>query len=184
MLVAVLAAAPAWAQIKTTVPSGPRTPPWDKGIQPISRESYWNAVDCGKKGGARPLCVFSDADLCKNQDFILTLFTPYKQVAYQVWQAVQAHQTPPTPSYSDAQKTRVTVGVNPAPGSKNPITSLTITRGGRAIKPATQSIDAGVGRFIFDFEPFAPTEPITLELAGRARTLTCEVPVSVLRTLR
>ena len=29
------------------------TPAWDKGIQPISRESYWNAVACGKQGGDR-----------------------------------------------------------------------------------------------------------------------------------
>ena len=51
------------AQIKAQLPEAPMTPPWDKGIQPISRDSYWNAVECGKQGGARPACVFYDADL-------------------------------------------------------------------------------------------------------------------------
>lgn len=159
-------------------------PPWDKGIQAISRESYWNAVECGKQGGARPLCVFYDADLCRNEDFTLALFTPYKQVAYSVWQEVSAHRPAPTPSYADAQKTRVTIGVNPVAGSKNPITALTIKRGGKTIAPATQSVDGAVGRFIFDFAPFAPTEPIALELKGKTRTVTCDLPVSVLKILR
>lgn len=182
--VLVLCAGDAGAQIKASVPSGAMTPAWDKGIQPISRESYWNAIECGKQGGARPACVFYDADLCKNDDFTLALFTPYKQVAYSVWQEVRARREPPTPSYADAQKTRVTIGINPAAGSKNLIAGLTIKRGGRPIAPATQSIDGAVGRFIFDFAPFAPTEPITLEMKGKTRTLTCEVPVSVLKILR
>jgi len=184
LAIALVQAASVDAQIKAAVPSGPMNPPWDKGIQPISRESYWNAVECGKQGGARPLCVFYDADLCKNDDFTLALFTPYKQVAYSVWQEVRAKRPPPTPSYADAQKTRVTIGVNPVAGSKNPIAALTIKRGGATVGPATQSVDGAVGRFIFDFAPFAPTQPITLELKGKARTVTCEVPVSVLKILR
>ena len=86
------------AQIKAQLPTAPITPVWDKGIQPINRDSYWNAVECGKQGGARPLCVFYDADLCRNDDFTLALFTPYKQVAYEVWQAVRKRQDAPTPS--------------------------------------------------------------------------------------
>jgi hypothetical protein len=58
-------------------------PAWNKGIQPINQENYWNAVNCGKQGGQRPLCVFYDADVCKNDDFEMAMFTPYKQVAYQ-----------------------------------------------------------------------------------------------------
>ena len=92
------------------------TPPWDKGIQPISRDSYWNAVECGKQGGARPACVFYDADLCKNDDFTLALYTPYKSVAYEVWRVVKSGQPAPTPSYGEAQRTRVTVGVTRAAG--------------------------------------------------------------------
>src|SRR5580765_2108430 len=112
----------AHAQITAQPPAGPVTRPWDKGIQPISRESYWNAVECGKQGGARPPCVFYDADLCQNEDFVLALFTPYKQVSYEVWQAVSHKQPAPTPSYVDAQRTRITLGITPARGSKNPIT--------------------------------------------------------------
>ena len=160
------------------------TPAWDKGIQPISRESYWNAVECGKQGGQRPLCVFYDADLCKNDDFTLALFTPYKQVAYEVWQAVRQKQPAPTPSFGDAQRTRITLGVTPAAGAKNPVTAVVIKRGGRAVKPATQSLDGGGGRFIFDFAAFAPTEDITIELTGRARTETCLVEKSILSKFR
>ena len=114
--------APSQAQIKAQLPEAPMTPPWDKGIQPISRDSYWNAVECGKQGGARPACVFYDADLCKNDDFTLALYTPYKSVAYEVWRVVKSGQPAPTPSYGEAQRTRVTVGVTRAAGSKNTIT--------------------------------------------------------------
>jgi hypothetical protein len=179
-----LAPASAGAQIKAQLPKGAMTPAWDKGIQPISRESYWNAVECGKQGGQRPLCVFYDADLCKNDDFTLALFTPYKQVSYEVWQAVTQKQDPPTPSYGDAQRTRITLGVTPVAGSKNPIASVAIKRGARVVKPATQSLDGGTGRFIFDFPAFAPTEDITIELTGRARTQTCLVEKSILSKFR
>jgi hypothetical protein len=172
------------AQIKAQLPKGPMTPAWDKGIQPISRESYWNAVECGKQGGQRPLCVFYDADLCKNEDFTLALFTPYKQVAYEVWQAVRAKQEPPTPSYGDAQRTRITVGVTPVAGSNNPITALAIKRGTRVVNPATQSVDGSGGRFIFDFPAFAPTTAITVEMTGKTRTISCTVDSTILAKLR
>ena len=167
------------AQLSATI-----APAWDHGIQPISRDSYYNAIACGKQGGARPLCVFWDADLCKNPDFTLAFYTPYKQVAYEVWQAVTAHQPAPTPSYSAAERLRVTVGVTPVAAAKNPIAAVTITRGDRVVKPATQSLDAGGGRFIFDAAAFAPTADITIELAGRARTQSCLVEQTVLTRFR
>jgi hypothetical protein len=185
LIVAVsLGPAAAHAQVKAKPPKGPVTPPWTKGIQPISRESYWNAVDCGKQGGQRPLCVFYDADLCVNEDFTLALFTPYKQVSYEVWQAVRQKQPAPTPSYTDAQKTRITLGITPVAGSKNPITAAVIKRGGAVVKPATQSVDEKGGRFIFDFAAFAPTEDITIDLVGKSRTQSCVVERAVLTTFR
>ena len=171
------------AQITARLPAT-IAPPWDKGIQPISRDSYYSAIACGKQGGARPLCVFWDADLCKNPDFTLAFYTPYKQVAYEVWQEVTAHRAVPTPSYSAAERARVTVGVTPVAGAKNPIASVTIRRGDRVVKPATQSLDAGGGRFIFDVAAFAPTEDITIELAGGARTQSCRVEQPVLARFR
>ena len=158
MVVALLPSTAAHAQIKAQLPSGPMTPPWDKGIQPISRESYWNAIECGKQGGARPLCVFYDADLCKNDDFVLTFFTPYKFVAYNVWDAVRHKQAPPTPDYGAAQRTRITLGVTPAKGSKNPIAGVSIRRGDHVVKPATQSVDTNGGQFIFSGVPTRPRE--------------------------
>ena len=172
------------AQITARFPAGANTPVWDKGIQPISRDSYWNAVACGKQGGERPLCVFYDTGLCKNDDFTLALFTPYKMVAYDVWQAVQHHQAAPTPSYAEAQRTRITVGVTPVKGSKNAITTVNIKRGGRVVKPATQSLDAGGGRFIFEPSAFAATDDVTIELVGRVKTYTCLVEKPVLTLFR
>ena len=182
--VAVLPAAPVSAQITAQRPAGANTPVWDKGIQPISRDSYWNAVECGKQGGERPLCVFYDAGLCKNDDFTLALFTPYKMVAYEVWQAVRQHRDAPTPSYAEAQRTRITLGVTPVKGSKNAITAVNIRRGGRLVQPATQSLDANGGRFIFDASAFTPTGNVTIELVGRAKTLTCLIEKPVLNLFR
>src|SRR3954468_14225863 len=135
-----VAAAPLRAQIKAQLPAGPITPPWDRGIQPISRDSYWNAIECGKQGGARPACVFYDADLCKNEDFTLALYTPYKSVSYEVWRVVRNGQPAPTPSYGEAQRTRVTVGVTLAAGSKNTTTGLVIRRGGKTIEPIARAL--------------------------------------------
>jgi hypothetical protein len=182
--VALLQTATAGAQIKAQAPAGTVAPAWDKGIQPISRESYWNAIECGKQKGNRPACVFYDADLCKNDDFALTFFTPYKFVAYNVWQAVSRKQPPPTPDYGDAQRTRITLGITPVKGSANPIAGVTIKRGGRVVKPATQSVDTSGGRFIFDFAAFAPTSAITIELTGQKATRTCLVNETVLKSFR
>jgi hypothetical protein len=173
----------ALAQVKGQVAPG-IMPVWDKGIQPISRDNYWNAVECGKQGGERPACVFYDTGFCQNDDFVIALFTPYKLVAYETWQATRKRQEPLATSYGDAQKTRITVGITPAKGSKNTVTAVSISRAGRVTKPATQALDAPGGRFIFDFAAFAPTSDITLQLAGTSRTISCVVEKSVLARLR
>jgi hypothetical protein len=157
---------------------------WTKGIQPISRESYWHAVECGKQGDANPACVFWDTDLCKNADFTLAFYTPYKQVAYEVWQAVSKKQPPPTPSYVEAQRTRVILGVTPVRGSKNAIKAVAVKRGGRAVQPATRTVTARGGTFIFDFDAFAPTSSIVIELVGSDKTVSCSVDRSVLARFR
>ena len=183
-VVTLLRTVPCAAQIVAHAAPGPAAPAWDKGIQPISRDSYWNAIECGKQPGARPACVFYDADLCKNDDFALTFFTPYKMVSYEVWQTVRRKQPAPQPDYGAAQRTRVTLGITPVKGSKNPITALTIKRDGKVIKPATQTVDEAGGRFIFDPAAFAPTSEITIELTGKTSTKTCVVSPAVLKTLR
>ena len=174
---------PALAQIKAVARSAP-TPAWDKGILPISAESYWNAVECGKQGGADPPCVFWDTGLCKNEDFALAFYTPYKMVAYEVWNAVRQKQPAPTPSYQEAQRTRITIGVTPVRGSKNPLTNLVLKRGTRVMTTVDQSLDGAGGRFTFDYPAFAATAAVTLDLAGRVRTISCLIPQSVLTELR
>jgi hypothetical protein len=182
-LVLFLHAAPASAQVKAELPAG-ITPAWTSGIQAINRESYWNAVECGKQGGQRPLCVFYDAVLCPNDDYTIAMFTPYKLVAYEVWRAVRAKQEPPTPSYAEAQRTRITVKLTPKAGAKNPATGLVLERGAQTVKPPTQSLEAGGGSFIFDVAAFAPTEDVTMKMIGRARTVTCVLDRSVLAAMR
>jgi hypothetical protein len=179
----VLLPGDALAQLKAQVPAT-IAPPWNKGIQPINSENYWNAVACGKQGGDRPPCVFYDADLCKNDEFTLALYTPYKFVAYTVWQAVRKKQPAPTPSFAEAQRTRVVLGVTPARGSKNQVSAVTIKRAGRAVAPVTRTLDKGGGTFVFDFPAFAPSSTIAIEIAGSQRTLTCTVERSVLARFR
>ena len=171
------------AQMKAQLQSG-ITPVWDKGIQPIGRDNYWNAMECGKQGGERPACVFYDADLCKNDDFVLTLFTPYKLVAYESWQATRAKREPAATSFADAQKTRITLGVTRVKGSKNTITAVSIKRGAGVVKPATQALEPPGGRFIFDFAAFAPTSDITIQLVGSAGSHSCLIEQPVLALFR
>jgi len=162
-------------------PSG--TPAWSKGILPISPESYYNAIECGKQGGADPPCVFWDTGLCKNDDFTLAMYTPYKQVAYEVWTAVKNKQPAPTPSYPAAQQTRVTIGVT-ARSLKNPLTSLTVRRGATAAAPVDRSLANGGGRYTFDFPAFAPTGSVTLEMIGKEKTVSCTIDQTTLRSFR
>lgn len=181
------AAAPALAQavvdVKGQLPPT-ITPAWTRGIQAINQENYWNAVNCGKQGGQRPLCVFYDADVCSNDDFEMAMFTPYKMVAYEVWRAVRAKQEVPTPSYSEAQRTRITVKLTPKPAAKNALTGIALKRGAQAVAPVSKSLDGGVGNFIFDFTAFAPTSDVTIEMIGRTRTIACHIGQPVLALFR
>lgn len=170
------------AQIQAKVK--PATPAWNKGLQPISAESYYHAIECGKQGGDNPACVFWDTDMCRNDDFTLAWYSAYKQVAYEVWTAVRRKQPPPQPSYGAAQRTRVTIAITPAKGGSNALTDFQITRAGKPVMPMERSLAGGGGRFTFDYPAFAPTAPVTLQLVGKARTLSCTVPPAVLRQLR
>jgi hypothetical protein len=182
-LVAVLQPVIAAAQIKATVRPAP-VPAWNKGILPINAESYYNAIECGKQGGDNPACVFWDTDLCKNDDFTLTWYTGYKQVAYAVWTAVQRKQPPPKPNYAEAQRQRVTIAIAAAKGSKNALTDFVVKRGGKPVSPTERSLSGGAGRFTFDYPAFAPTATTTLEIVGKERTLSCVMAPAVLRQLR
>jgi hypothetical protein len=174
---------PLSAQIRAQAP--PRAaPPWDKGILAINSENYWNAVECGKLGGDTSPCVFWDAGLCKNDDFVLAVFTPYKAVAYEVWRAVRAKQPVPTPNYMQAQQTRITIGVTPVRGSKNALKDLALKRSGRAITPVSRSMTTGDARFTFDYPALAATADVTLDLVGATSTVSCVIPQSVLRQFR
>jgi hypothetical protein len=177
---------PAFAQppapVKAQIAPGIK-PAWEKGIQPISRESYYQAIECGKQAG-NPACVFWDTGLCKNPDFDLAMYTPYKMVAYEVWRVVSQKQPPPQPNYAEAQQTRITIGVTPVRGAKNVLTDLVLKRGGKAVTPTARSITTASSRFTFDFPAFAPTAPVTIDLVGKERTLSCSIDTATLRRMR
>lgn len=183
VVAALLSAAPASAQVKAEARSG-QTPEWNKGILPINPESYYNAIACGKQGGADPPCVFYDTGLCKNADFALALYTPYKMVAYEVWRVVSQKQPAPTPNYAEAQRTRITVGVTPVRGSKNAFKDFVVKRGGRIVAPVSTSRGEGGGRFTFDYPAFAPTAAVTFEMVGVAKTVSCIIEPDVLTQFR
>jgi len=170
-------------QVTAQARNAPR-PPWNKGIQPISAESYYNAIECGKQGGADPPCVFWDTGLCQNPDFVLTVYTAYKSVAYEVWRVVSQKQPAPTPSYGDAQRTRITIAIKPARGSKNPLTNLVLKRVGRTTMAVERSVSTEGGRFTFDYPAFAPSTDVTLDLVGQSATISCRIPRAVLTTFR
>ena len=171
------------AQIKARVRSAP-TPAWNKGLQPISAESYYNAIECGKQGGDNPACVFWDTDMCKNDDFQLAWYSAYKQVAHEVWTAVRRKKPAPQPSYGAAQRTRVTIRLTPVKGSKNTLKEFFVKRGGTPAMATARSVSGGGGQFTFDYPAFAPTSAVTLEMVGAERTLTCTIPPAMLRQMR
>ena len=183
MFAALLCAAPASAQITAQIRPAPK-PPWSKGILPISRESYYSAMECGKQGGQDPPCVFWDTGICKNDDFQLAFYTPYKMVAYEVWNAVRQKQPAPTPNYAEAQRTRVTVGVTPVRGSKNAFSDVILKREGKTIPAAARSPVEGGMRITYDYPAWAATAGVTLDIVGNAKTISCVIDQSVLAQMR
>ncbi len=180
---ALLLPAVAAAQVRAVARPGAK-PAWNKGLKPITSESYYHAIECGKQGGDDPACVFWDTGLCKNDDFELAFYSAYKEVAYQVWAAVQKKQPVRQPSYQSAQRTRVTVGVSAVRGSKNAFTDLVVKRGGKTVAPVARSVAGGRGQFTFDYPAWAPTATVTLEMVGKTKTVSCVIPPGVLRSFR
>ena len=175
--------AAAEAQIKAVARPG-AAPPWDKGMIAINAESYYHAIECGKQGGEDSACVFWDTGLCKNDDFVLAFYSAYKQVAYEVWTAVRKKKPAPQPSYQAAQRTRVTIGVSPVPGSKNTLTDFVVKRGGKPVQASVRTVSGGTGNLTYDYAAFAPTATVTLEMVGKARTVSCAISPEVLRQFR
>lgn len=160
------------------------TPAWGKGIQPISQESYYNAIECGKQGVADPPCVFWDNNICKNDDFTLAWYTPYKQVAYQVWAAVSRKQPVPQPNYQAASRANVTIGVTPVKGGKNTLKEVVLKRAGKPAIVIDRSLSNGGGRYTFPTAAFAPSAAVVVEMLGSERTISCTFSPAVLRQMR
>jgi len=166
--------------VKAIIAPGAK-PVWEKGIGPITPESYYQAIECGKQGG-NPACVFWDTGLCKNADFEIAMYTPYKSVAYEVWRVVSSGKPAPQPNYAEAQRTHITVGVTPVRGSKNGLTDFVLKRGGKPVTPTARELS--MGRFTFDFPAFAPTAPITFDMVGKTGTVSCTIDAATLKQMR
>jgi len=170
----------AQTSVKAQIAPGAK-PAWDKGIVPITPESYYNAIECGKQGG-NPACVFWDTGLCKNPDFELAMYTPYKSVAYDVWRVVSQKKPAPQPNYAEAQRTRITVGVTPVRGSTNTFKELVLKRAGKSVTPTSRELTTR--RFTYDFPAFAAGAGLTLDLVGNDRTITCAIDAATLKLMR
>ena len=178
----VAAQTPAKAQVQVRAQIAPGAKPvWEKGIAPITPESYYSAIECGKQPG-NPACVFWDTGLCKNPDFELAMYTPYKSVAYEVWRVVSQQKPAPQPNYAEAQRTRITVGVTPVRGSKNTFSDLVLKRSGKAVTPTSRELTTR--RFTFDFPAFAAGAGVTIDLVGNERTISCSIDAATLRLMR
>ena len=141
-------------------------------------------MECGKQGGQDPPCVFWDTGVCKNGDFQLAFYTPYKMVAYEVWNAVRQKRPAPTPNYAEAQRTRITVGVTPVRGSKNAFSDLILKRDGKAVAAVARSPVEGGMRFTYDYPTWTPAADVTLDMVGKTRTISCLIEKAVLTRMR
>ena len=189
VVVCLLVGAGTWstsvsAQVRASVRPD-STPPWTKGILPISPESYYHAIECGSQGGDDPPCVFWDTGLCENDDFTLAAHSAYKQVAYEVWGTVRNGQPAPQPDFQAARRTRVTISATPIAGANNPLTDLVLTRrGGEPARPVDRAVSGGAGRATYDYAAWAPTTTVTLDLVGETRTISCIIEPAVLQQFR
>lgn len=174
------AQAPTAAPIKAAIPATIK-PAWSKGMIPLNSESYYHAIECGKAGRA---CVFYDEGFCANPDFALAWYSPYKQVAYEVYQVVSAKRPAPEPNFNVAKQTKVVIGISPVRGSKNVLKAMTLKRGGASVEPVTRTVSGGTGNFIFDFPAVRPTATVTLEMTGSTGTQTCVIDRVTLARLR
>jgi len=78
----------------------------------------------------------------------------------------------------------LTIGVTPVRGSKNVFSELVLKRGGKVVAAAAKANEPGGGKFTYDYAPFAPTAPLTIEIVGKAKTIACTVPPDVLASFR
>ena len=161
------------AQIKAQARSA-ASPAWSKGILPISQESYYNAIECGKQGGEDPPCVFYDTGLCQNADFTLALYTPYKMVAYEVWRVVRQKQPAAHAQLSIGagdphhRRRHAGSGLEKPDYQSRPQARGTGGDAGRSIRRRD-----GGGRFTFDYPAFAANADVTLDLVGRVKSVSC-----------
>jgi hypothetical protein len=116
--------------------------------------------------------------------FQLAFYTPYKMVAYEVWNAVRQKRPAPTPNYAEAQRTRITVGVTPVRGSKNAFSDLILKRDGKAVASVARSPVEGGMRFTYDYPAWTPAADVTLDMVGKTRTISCTIGKDVLSHMR
>ena len=112
------------------------------------------------------------------------MYTPYKQVAYEVWAAVSQKKEPPTPELpASAADTGGARGEIRAPVAE----PGDVTRGearGKVATPMSKTLDGGGANYVYDFDVFAPTAGITIEFVGKSSTVTCSVSPTVLARMR
>ena len=123
--------------------------------------------------------------LCKNADFELAMYTPYKMVAYEVWRVVSQKQPPPQPNYAEAQRTRITIGCDAGQRLEERVhgSGAEARREAGRRRPHVRSRPArAVSRSTFP--AFAPTAAISVDLVGKDRTISCAIDAATLKRMR
>ena len=177
----VLAQAPAPPAVKAAMPPAAK-PAWNKGIQPISQTAIRTPSSAASRAAPSRRASY-DADLCKNDDYRLSLYSPYKQVAYEVWEAVRRSRS------RRRRATGAPSGRGSRSVSRRPRLEKRAGRAGdEARRPDGRAGHLDVrrrGRQLHLRRPaFAPSATVTLELTGKTRTQTCVIAPAVLARFR
>ena len=66
----------------------------------------------------------------------------------------------------------------------NAFTDLVLKRNGKAVANFGRSVSGGSGQFTFDYPAWTPTSPVTLELVGKTKTVSCVIAPEVPQRFR
>jgi hypothetical protein len=76
----------------------------------------------------------------------------------------------------------VTVGITPVKGSTNGLTNLVLRRSGKPVAAVDGSVASA--RWTFDYAALAPSATVTLEMVGKAKTVSCVIDGKTLASFR
>jgi hypothetical protein len=156
--------------------------PWTRGIQPLTEETYQEAVDCGA-GGYWPSCTYESLFCPGNVSVQPSISTPFNGVAATVAVSKARLEKPKLPTLIEANAGGVEVIVNPGEDLRyvRSVERIVIQRAGKMIEATrsrltsmrlTNAFGAGTtanrGSFAFPVDTFAPGEDLSIAIVTEA----------------